>query len=40
MRKFRKRIPKKQSKRLFRNTAKKVHKKNLSTVLHRGGYQL
>lgn len=40
MRKFRKAMSRKASKKLFRNTAKKVHKKNLSTVLHRGGYML
>lgn len=36
----RKKISKRASRRMFRNTAKKVHKKNLSKVLHRGGYML
>lgn len=36
----RKRLSKRGSKRLFRNTARKVHKKNLGKVLHRGGYML
>lgn len=36
----RKKLSKRGSKRLFRNTARKVHKKNLNKVLHRGGYML
>lgn len=36
----RKRISKRNSRRMFRNTAKKVHKRNLRKVLHRGGYML
>lgn len=38
--KRRKRLSKRGSSRLFRNTAKKVHKKNLRRVAHRGGYML
>lgn len=41
-RRSRKRRPlsKRGSKRVFKSTAKKVHKKNLNRVLHRGGYML
>lgn len=36
----RRRMSKRKSKKLFRNTAKRIHKKNLHKVLHRGGYSL
>lgn len=39
-RKSRHPMTKRGSKRLFRNTARKVHRKNLRKVLHRGGYML
>lgn len=39
-RRKRKRLSKRGSAKLFRNTAKKVHKKNLRRVMHRGGYML
>lgn len=38
--KSRKRLSRRGSRRLFRNTARKVHKKNLNKVIHRGGYML
>lgn len=36
----RKRMTKRGSRRLFKNTARKVHKRNLYKTLHRGGYML
>lgn len=37
---MRKRLSKKRSKRLFRRTASRVHKKNLKRRIYRGGYRL
>lgn len=36
----RRKLSRRGSKRAFKNTAKKVHRKNLNRVLHRGGYML
>lgn len=38
--KRRRKMTRRGSKRLFKNTAKRVHRKNLNRVLHRGGYML
>lgn len=40
MSKFRKRIPRKKSKRIFSRTARKVNKKNISPMPMRGGIRL
>lgn len=40
MRRKRRPMTKRGSKRSFRNTARQVHKRNLARKLHRGGYML
>lgn len=37
---FRKKVSKKQDKKMFHNTAKKVHKKNITRPSQRGGIKL